>query len=295
MTKTSELFAKHLNKQLIGKNIEICGVSRFSDLSFKSLKFVNVYNESFINIINSQPSNFFIVDVNYEGKLESPHIISERPRLDFCKIANLFFPLKTLNGIESTAVIGKNVKLGDNIYIGHHTVIEDNVIIGDNSKIFHNVIISRNVFIGNFCVIKSGSIIGQKGFGFERDLNDTLVSFPHYSSVKIGNNVEIGALNTIVSGTLSDTIIGDNVKTDDHVHIAHNTFIDSGSLITACVEISGSVVIGKNVWIGPNSSIVNNVSIGDNSFIGISTSVTKSFDENNFILGVPARAIKNTK
>ena len=49
----------------------------------------------------------------------------------------------------------------------------------------------------------------------------------HYGSVIIGNRVEIGALNTIVAGALINTTIGDDVKTDDHVHIAHNVSIET--------------------------------------------------------------------
>ena len=40
-------------------------------------------------------------------------------------------------------------------------------------------------------------------------------------------------------GTIDDTFIEDNVKTDDHVHIGHNVQVGKGCLITACAEISG--------------------------------------------------------
>ena len=62
------------------------------------------------------------------------------------------------------------------------------------------------------------------------------IRLPHLGRVVIGNNVEIGALNTIARGTLDDTYIGDNVKTDDHVHIAHNVYVGKNTIITACSE-----------------------------------------------------------
>ena len=34
------------------------------------------------------------------------------------------------------------------------------------------------------------------------------------------DNVEIGAINTVVSGTIHPTVVEKYVKTDDHVHIA---------------------------------------------------------------------------
>ena len=109
---------------------------------------------------------------------------------------------------------------------------------------------------------------------------EELLRFIHLGGVKIGNEVEIGALNSIARGTLNDTIIENGVKTDNLVHIAHNCYIGCNSLITACVELSGGVIVGKNVWIGPNSSVLEKIKIGDNAFIGIGSVVTKDVDTN---------------
>ena len=277
---------------LIGENIRLSRVAKLNEECVGSLRFANVFSDQYVQFLNQVEHSLVIALPDYRGKLDIPHIISEDPRLHFCIIANEFFAPETNNNkIEKTARLGENLSIGQNVYIGHNTVIEDNVIIGSGSTILHNVVISKNCKVGKECLIKSGSIIGQRGFGFQRDSNNVPISFPHYGAVFIGNNVEVGASNTIASGSLGNTVIEDNVKTDDQVHIAHNVLVGEGTLITACAEISGSVKIGKNCWIGPNSAIKDGISIGDNVFVGIAAVVTKSINENAKVAGNPARSL----
>lgn len=82
-------------------------------------------------------------------------------------------------------------------------------------------------------------------------------------------------MNTVASGTLSPTIIESNIKTDDHVHIAHNCLVGSGSYIIAGAVLSGSVKIGRNNWIAPNSTIISKAEIGDDVTVGIGAVVLK--------------------
>jgi UDP-3-O-[3-hydroxymyristoyl] glucosamine N-acyltransferase LpxD len=292
---SSETCAEFLDKKLMGDNILIRRVASLSAKCFGALKFVTVFKKSCLDSLNLEVGNFVVAHADYKNKLTIPHIISACPRLDFCKLANKYFPTNPVSKIEESANIASNVEVGDNTYVGYNTVIENGVKIGSNSHILHNVVISENCEIGSHCFIKSGTVIGQRGFGFERDADGVPVSFPHYGSVKIGNHVEIGALNTIVAGGLSDTIIESHVKTDDHVHIAHNVRIGWGTFIAACAEISGSVCIGEKAWIGPNSAVIDKSSIGNKSFIGIGAVITKSVSDSVVVAGNPGRVLKKIK
>ena len=175
--------------------------------------------------------------------------------------------------ISATALLGCGVSIGARTVIGHHVVIADGVQIGED------------------CVVKSNTVIGESGFGFERDVDGTPVRILHLGNVVIGNRVEIGSLNTVCRATLGNTIIDDDVKTDDHVHIAHNCRVRRGALITACVELSGGVDIGEFSWIGPNSSILQKISIGNNAVVGIASNVRKSVADSMTVAGNPARSL----
>ena len=111
----------------------------------------------------------------------------------------------------------------------------------------------------------------------------------------IGDNVEIGALNSSARGTLSDTVIQDHVKTDNLVHIAHNCSVGASCLIAACAELSGGVVLAEKVWVGPNSTFLQKVKVGTNSFVGLGSVVTKDIPNNVMVAGSPARRIRDVE
>ena len=148
----------------------------------------------------------------------------------------------------------------------------------------------KNVRIGSHCSI------GGEGFGNVRDPKDgDWIRFPNYGNVVLGDNVLLGDNNTITRGTLGDTIIGQGVKTDCGVHIAHNSVIGDNCMFAAHAMISGGVIMGENCWIGPSSSIIHKAVIGNNVFIGIGSNVTKNIPDGVVVAGNPARIIKKNK
>ena len=52
------------------------------------------------------------------------------------------------------------------------------------------------------------------------------------------------------------------------------------------------VEVGHNVWIGYGACILRGVRVGDNSIVGTSAVLTRSFDPNSVVAGVPARVIR---
>ncbi len=222
------------------------------------------------------------------------YVLVNNPRLCFAKLLSKYHKQSVEFKIHPTAIIGKNCKIGK-VSIGPHVFISNNVKIGDNSIIFPNVVIFDNVTIGRNVIIKSNTTIGQKGFGFEFDKKHIPISIPHISGVSIGDSVEIGANSTVCRGTLSNTIISDNVKIDDQVFIAHNVEIGERTMIVACSEISGSVTIGSDCWLGPNCSIMNHITIGNEVLVGLGAVVIKSVPDRVIVAGNPARILRKKK
>jgi UDP-3-O-[3-hydroxymyristoyl] glucosamine N-acyltransferase len=223
--------------------------------------------------------------------INMPLLIVENPRLTFAYTANaLVARAATIGGVEEHPV-STDAAIHETVTIGHGTAIGRGCRIGPGTRIGHSVTIGCDVFIGQDCIIGSNSVIGETGFGVESFGNFENVRLPHVGGVVIGDNVHIGALNSIAAGTLSPTIIEDHVQTDNCVHIAHNCRIGQGTLITACVEISGSVDVGRGVWIGPNSSIMNGVAIGDRALVGIGTLVRKDCNAGMVYAGTPAKCL----
>ncbi|MBF0253247.1 MAG: UDP-3-O-(3-hydroxymyristoyl)glucosamine N-acyltransferase [Candidatus Omnitrophica bacterium] len=214
--------------------------------------------------------------------------------------------------IHSTAVISKKASLGNNISIGANVVIEEgartgkdvvikagtyigeNVVIGNNVFLNPNVTIYANTVIGSNVIIHSGSVIGADGFGY-MPVGGKTYKVPQLGKVVIGNNVEIGANACVDRGTFSDTVLGDGVKIDNFVQVAHNVKIENNVLIAALVGIGGSTIIGENTLIGGCAAFADHIKVGKNARIGGKTAVIGHVNEGQVVFGNPYRDAKESK
>ena len=181
-----------------------------------------------------------------------------------------------------------SAKIDQDVAIGAHCYIGPGVSIASGTVIMPNVSIYGKVTIGHNCYIKPGAVIGGSGFGFEYDEDGIPLQFPHTGEIIIGDNVYIGANATIDRATLDATIIEDNVKIDNLVHIAHNCIVGKNTLMTGCSTISGGVKVGENCWIAPNSTVYQQLKIGANSRIGMGAVVLRSVKPGVTVFGNPA-------
>lgn len=160
-----------------------------------------------------------------------------------------------------------------------------NVIIGKNSIVQPGAIICERVVIGNDCVIGNGTVIGADAFEVHNSYGKSKI-LKQQGGVKIGDNVEILSKCTIVRATFGGfTEIGDNVKIDCQVHVAHDCKIRNSTKIAACAEISGRVEIGENCFLGPNCTISNGISIGHNAKVSLGSVVTRRVESNTTVSG----------
>ena len=94
--------------------------------------------------------------------------------------------------------------------------------------------------------------------------------------MRIGDDVEIGANTTIDRGALDDTVIGEGVKLDNLIQVAHNCVIGAHTVIAGCTGISGSTTVGRNCMIGGGVGIVGHISICDGVTVSGFSLVAKS-------------------
>lgn len=222
-------------------------------------------------------------------------IVVDNPRKAFANILKSFFTKPSHEfKIEKSAIIHPSVKLNAaSYYIGHNVIIEEGVTLGKSVIIEHNTVIMANTIIESNVKIGSNCTIGAVGFGYELNKNGEYDLIPHIGKVHIKESAEIGNNVCIDRAVLGSTVIGENVKIDNLVHIAHGVKIGKNSLIIASAMIAGSVDIGENVWIAPSSSIIQKVEIGDNSLIGIGSVVLKDVEPSIIVAGIPAKKISD--
>jgi UDP-3-O-[3-hydroxymyristoyl] glucosamine N-acyltransferase len=220
------------------------------------------------------------------------YIITKNPRLTFQEILSSFFIEKDTPFISPSAVIDPSVFIGRNVIIGHHVVIEKGCSIGDDVQIGHNTILLRETKVDSQVKIGCNCTIGGVGFGYEINESKNYVLLPHLGNVVLKKYVEIGNNTCIDRAVLGSTILGENTKIDNLVHIAHGVVIGRNSLVIANSMIAGSTVVGDNVWIAPSASVLNKKSIGDNSVIGMGAVVIKDVNKNETIIGNPGKPMQ---
>lgn len=284
--------AEFLGGRLRGANIGILRPRSLDGIEPGAIVFANTATPARIETLNSEPMALGLVGEGFEGVLRSPHIVVGNARLAFARVLGKFFPPPEVDGVSNSAVIHPTARVASSVSIGEHAIIGAGVSIGEGTIVRHHVVVAEGVQIGARCLLKSSSVIGEEGFGFETGEAGEPVRVPHLGSVVIGDDVEIGAGTVIARGTLDATMIGDRVKIDDLVFIAHNVIVGEDTLVIANAEVSGSVHIAKGCWVGPGACIINAVTIGEGALIGMGAVVTKDVEAGVVVAGSPARVLR---
>ncbi len=279
-------------------NRKVVNVSSFSESqnSHETICWLNEKNKNLVFTVK----NCIIICPSTISEEQLPNdctfLLFNNPREAFRKLLQHFFQKARPDAkVEKSAVIGNGVILGENVYIGHNTVIEDNVSIGDNSVILHNNSILYGTKIGTNVMIGSNNTIGGIGFGYEKSESGSYEPIPHIGNVVIENYVEIGNCTCIDRAVLGSTILHENCKIDNLVHIAHGVIIGKNTLLIAHSMIGGSTTIGDNVWIAPGALLLNKISISNDAVVGMGAVVIKSVNEKEVVAGNPAKYLKTIK
>jgi len=211
-----------------------------------------------------------------EGETRLPRIVAEHPYLYFARVSRLFNPLvQQPPGVHPSAVVSTKAALGKGVSIGAGCVVGDDVTIGDDSCLYPRVVIYRGCSLGKRVIVHSGAVIGADGFGIADDAG-RWVKIPQIGSVRIGDDVEIGANTTIDRGALDDTVIEEGVKLDNQIQIGHNTRIGAHTAIAGCVGIAGSADIGSHCTFGGAAMILGHLRIVDHVNISAGTFISRS-------------------
>jgi len=216
-----------------------------------------------------------IITTKHDKPSKKVTLVSENPFDDFNRLIKKFKPSSN-----------KKLSCGKNTFIHPSVVIGNNVIIGNNCVIHPNVVLYDNITIGDNTIIHANSVIGANAFYFNKKQN-TYSPLITCGEVIIGDFVEIGANNTIDAGVTDKTKIGNGTKTDNLVHIGHDTIIGKNCLIAAQVGIAGCNIIEDNVTLWGQVGTPSNITIGEGAVILGKSGPFQNVEANETIFGVP--------
>jgi UDP-N-acetylglucosamine acyltransferase len=166
------------------------------------------------------------------------------------------------NFIHPTAIIGDNVILGDNNYIGAYCIIGDPA---EHKKFWKYERNPNNLDNGMREVIK-GQVI-------------------------IGNNNIVTGLVTIDAGTEAATVIEDGCFIMKHAHIGHDCRIMNNVTISCGAKIGGHSIILDNSNIGLNAVLHQFSQIAEGCMIGASAFFKGESEPYTKYAGVPTRKL----
>ena len=209
-------------------------------------------------------------------------LISENPFGDFNKLGKHFSPFfSSTKAIADSSFIGEGTIIQPNVFLGN------NVKIGKNCLIHSNVSIYDNVVIGDGVEIHANTVIGSDAF-YYKNRGSWREKLWSTGSVKIEDDVEIGAGCTIDKGVSGVTLIGKGTKIDNQVQIGHDVIVGEMCLFASQVGVAGCVTIGKNVTLWGQVGVVSGIQIGDNVVVLGKSGVGGSLEANKTYFGSPA-------
>ena len=209
-------------------------------------------------------------------------------------------------GVHPTAVLGRGVRLGDDVSVGPYVVIGEGATVGARVRLDAHVVVGRGVTIGDDCAVypavtlyagtslgarvrvHAGARLGSDGFGYVFR-NGAHEKIPHVGRCVIEDDVEIGANSTIDRGSIDDTVVGAGTRIDNLVHVAHNVRIGRLCLVMAQVGIAGSVRVEEGCILAGQVGVSGHLTLGKGARLAAQAGVFGDIPAGETWSGYPAR------
>ncbi len=289
--------AKHLGASLIGDpDRRVSGLATLKEAGPDQVAFLA--NRAYLKDLAGTRAAAVLLHPQHGEACPAARLELDNPYLGYAALSRLFDPLagREPAGVHPSAVVAPSVTLGEGVEVGANAVIEDGVILGDEvsvgpgtvigadavigagSRLHANVTVCHGVVVGARVILHSGCVIGGDGFGFAHD-GARWHKIAQLGGVVLGDDVEVGSCSSIDRGALGDTLIGNDVKIDCQVQIAHNVKIGDHSALAGCVGIAGSTTVGRHCMLGGGVGLSGHLTISDGVQVTGMSLVTNSISE----------------
>ncbi|HBZ97393.1 MAG: UDP-3-O-(3-hydroxymyristoyl)glucosamine N-acyltransferase [Phycisphaerae bacterium] len=203
--------------------------------------------------------------------------------------------------IHESAVMGQGVRIGAGVLVAADVELGDGVVlcpgvqigrgarIGAGTMIGSLSVIGRDCILGCRCQLQPYVSVGADGFGYRPNAAGTgLEKVPQNGTVRIGDDVDLGAHTCVDRAKFGETVIGDGSKLDNMVQVGHNVVIGRNVVIAAQAGMAGSVQVGDWAQIGAQAGIADHLKIGPGARVGAKTGVMRDVEAGTSVLGTPA-------
>jgi UDP-3-O-[3-hydroxymyristoyl] glucosamine N-acyltransferase len=289
-------------------DVALHGIAPLSEATPEQLSFLA--NPKYASQVPAKRAGAVLVALDYQGD-DARLIRVKNPYLAMANVAAKWFssrphpvgisPLASIApdvklgrdvNIGPFAVLGSGVSIGDGVTIFQNVSIESGTTVGEGTTIYPNVSVYHDITIGRRCILHSGVVIGSDGYGFATE-GGRHHKVPQLGSVRIEDDVEIGANTTIDRGTLGDTVIGEGTKIDNLVQIGHGVKVGKHCLLVAHVGIAGSTELGDYVVVAGQSGFAGHLKIGNRVQVAAKSAVLDDVPDDAKVMGSPAMPFRD--
>jgi UDP-3-O-[3-hydroxymyristoyl] glucosamine N-acyltransferase len=186
--------------------------------------------------------------------------------------------------VEAGARVGARSAIRGGAFVGRGAVLGEDCLLHPGAVVADGVVLGRRVVVG------SCAVIGSDGFGFLPGKPGQIPRrIPQVGTVVVGDDVDFGALVSVARARFGKTVIGNGVKLDALVQVAHNCRIGDGTIIAALSGLSGSTVVGARVLMGGQTGTAGHLEIGEGTTVAARGGVTHDIPPGVVVAGNPAR------
>lgn len=298
---------RRISAEVVGDaTVSICGVAGLREAQSGDISFLG--NPKYAGYMAGTRASAVVVPRDWTGDCPAVLLRVDSPDQAFGEIATWFLPppVEVEPGIHPSAQVHATAVLSAGVSVGPRAVVEAGATIGANTvvgalcyvgaqarigaggRIWPLVSIREYCRIGDRVVIHGGAVLGSDGFGFAVQADGHREKIPQRGIVEVGDDVEIGANVTIDRARFGTTRIGNRVKIDNLVHIAHNVVIEDDVVLVAQVGISGSTVIRRKAILAGQVGVGGHLEIGEGAICMGQAGVTKDLAGGKMYWSTPA-------
>ncbi|MCI5211324.1 MAG: UDP-3-O-(3-hydroxymyristoyl)glucosamine N-acyltransferase, partial [Candidatus Electrothrix sp. ATG2] len=171
--------------------------------------------------------------------------------------------------------------------------IEDDVKSGDDCVIHANTVVAYGCTLAQRVILHHGAVIGSDGFGFATDRQTgTHVSKPQVGTVRLDDDVQIGANSCVDRAAFGITHIKSGVRIDNQVMVGHNCVIGENSILVGQAGVAGSSTLGRNVILAARAAVGGHIHLDDGVTVAALAGVHNDQKKGAVVGGVPAVDVK---
>lgn len=274
-----------------GRSREICGLARFGfgragDLCFcdrePDAKFTRVSPGS---LVLCRPELVSILTQRFPDIVCLP---ANDPRAVFIDLGHR---LLAEGKLAVSSAVPRPLGIHTSVKIGERTVIHPEVRIDEGVTIGAQCVVHRGTWIQAGSIVRDNTVIGVEGINAYLGQDGRQRNFPHFASVIIGKNVEIGAGAIVVRGIVNSTRIGAGTVIGNLCNVGHGVEIGQKVWMSVGCLIGGHTRIDDGATLGMGVAVRDNIKVGANTQIGMASAVVKSIPDRVSVFGNPGRII----